>query len=291
MRIVVVGGSGYVGNALSAKLANDGYQVVNISRTGKGNRYATGFTFGHLQPQCEGALAVVNLAGSRLDKGRWTAARRHEHYVSRVETTRIVADAIGKCTVKPALINMSATGYYGNTMVPSNEAHGHGQTYLARLCADWEAEANKIAGVTRVAVMRMGVILDRSHGALPKLMRPMQFFCGGPLGRGTQYLPWIHHLDAIEALAWATTRADAYGPYNVVAPEAVNWKTFMKTLGSVMGRPSWLRIPELPLRLLIGRMAETVVDGQYVVPMRLQHTHFSFAFPTLRQALMDLLAA
>jgi len=290
MRFVLVGGSGYLGTLLSERFTADGHQVVNISRSGQGTRTAQGFTYGHLQPQCEGAAAVINLAGSNLGRGRWTAERRHEHITSRVESTKLVVNAISQCTVKPALINVSGSHYYGNTLVPTNEAMGHGQSFLANLCVQWEAEAMKANAFTRVAIMRVGMILDSNYGALPAMAKTMRLFLGGPMGKGTQFIPWIHKTDAVEAFMWAAT-SDAFGPYNIAAPQSVTFKEFSATLGRVLHRPSWFRIPELPLRMMIGRMAELMVEGQNLVPMRLNNPHFSFRYPALQDALTNLLGS
>jgi uncharacterized protein (TIGR01777 family) len=289
MRIVIVGGSGYLGTKLSERLAGNGYQLACVSRSGQGNAHAPGHTYNHLQALCEGALAVVNLAGSNLGKGRWTRARMNEHYHSRIESTKTVVQAIQAADQKPALISMSASGFYGHTFSPANEAFGAGQTFMAQICADWEAEANKASDITRVVTVRMGVVLDPAEGALKQLMLPMKLFVGGPLGRGNQYLPWVHRDDALNALVWMITEHNAWGPYNVAAPQQVTFAEFAKTLGQVMHRPSWLRAPELALRLTIGRMADAVVDSVRMVPMRLQNTHFSFQYPSLREALVNLI--
>ncbi len=289
MRIILVGGSGFLGSAISARLAAHGYSVANVSRSGKGTQTAAGHTYAELHALCEGALAVINLAGSNLGKGRWTAERMREHVSSRIDTTRMVVDAIGACARKPILVQASASGFYGNTMTPTNEAMGHGNTFMAELCEEWEAEARKAQAFTRVAIMRCGVVLDPNEGALKQLLLPMKLFVGGPLGRGDQYFPWVHRDDAVEAYVWAASQDNAYGPYNVVAPQAVTFREFTKVLGKVLGRPSWWRVPELPLRLLIGKMADAVVDGQHLVPMRLMNAQFTFRFPRLREALEDLL--
>lgn len=290
MRVVLVGGSGYIGSRLATRLIADGHEVSNISRTGSGTASVPGFTYGHMQRLFEGADVVVNLAGANLGTKRWSYQRRKEFITSRIDVTKQVVATIGECTHKPALVSMSAAGYYGNTLVPSNEAMAHGNTFLAELCYEWEQEAFAARSMTRVAVARMGTILDPKQGLLRELLLPMRLFIGGPLGRGTQFVPWIHHTDAIEALAWLIGSADAEGPYNIVAPDAVNWNQFSRTLGKVMHRPSCIRIPELPLRLLVGRKAEIVVSGQNLIPQRLQNPTFTFKYPSLREALLNLLS-
>lgn len=290
MRVVLVGGSGYIGSRLAARLTANGHDVSNISRTGRGTASVPGFTYGHMQRLFEGADVVVNLAGADLGDKRWSFQRKKEIVSSRLDVTRQVAETLHACKDVPALVSMSAAGYYGNTLLPSNEAMPHGNTFLAQLCYEWEQTALVAQSVTRVAIARMGVILDPSHGMLPTLVPPMRFFIGGPLGRGTQYVPWIHHADAIEGLYWLVCQPNTYGPYNIVAPDPVNWRQFSKTLGSVLHRPSCVRIPELPLRLMIGKKADVVVAGQYLVPQRLLNPSFTFKYPSLRGALTDLLS-
>lgn len=288
MRIVLVGGSGYVGSKLAARLLADKHDVQNVSRTGKSAASAPGFTYGHMQRLFDGADVVVNLAGCNIGEKRWTAARMQEIVSSRLDATKQIVETIHSVDSKPALLSMSAVGYYGHTLVPSNEAMAHGNSFLGELCYAWEQAALAASSVTRVAIARMGVILDRQEGLLQRMATPMNLGIGGTLGRGTQYLPWIHTKDAIDALAWLVAQPDAYGPYNVVAPEAVTWKSFATSLGRAMHRPAFVRIPEFPLRLAIGRRADIVVDGQYVVPQRLLNDAFSFSFGSLREALSDL---
>jgi uncharacterized protein (TIGR01777 family) len=175
-------------------------------------------------------------------------------------------------------------------MVPSNEAMPSGQTFLAIVVRQWEEAAEEARASTRVALMRVGVVLDREEGALPKLMLPMRLGIGGPLGSGRQWFPWVHRDDVIGAFMWAAESADASGPYNVVAPEAVTMSEFTRVLGTVLHRPSWLPVPSFALRVLLGRQADVVVHGQYVVPQRLLGTTFRFRHPVLNEALRSLVA-
>ena len=290
MRVVLVGGSGYIGSRLAARLKSDGHDVSNVSRTGRGTASVPGFTYGHMQRLFDGANVVVNLAGTSLAAKRWSFQRRKELVTSRVDVTKQIVDALRECSSVPDFVSMSAAGYYGNTLVPSNEAMGKGNTFLAELCYEWEQVALSAQSLTRVAVVRMGAILDAQYGMLPKLLTPMKLFVGGPLGRGTQFLPWVHQHDAIEALHWLTVQQDANGPYNVVAPEAVTWNQFSRTLGKVLHRPSCIRVPELPLRIMIGSKADLVVAGQNLQPQRLCNPTFSFKYPTLSGALTNLLS-
>lgn len=289
MRIVLVGGSGFLGTEVARRLQARGHSLVNVSRTGKSSAGAPGVRFTQLQEMCEGADVVLNLAGANVGEQRWSAKRRHEIFTSRIETTRQVVDAIAACTNKPALVNMSGTGYYGDTKVPAGEFHGHGQTFLASVCASWEAEARKAEAFTRVAILRLGVVLDPKEGALARLLPIMKMFIGGVIGTGKQHFPWIHREDAVEGIIWAVTSPDAFGPYNLVAPETPTMREFIKELGVATKRPTLFWVLPIVVRLMFGRMGDTVLHGQNVQAVRMQGTSFRYTFPTLREALKDLI--
>ncbi len=242
-----------------------------------------------LLEMCQDADVVVNLAGANLGTKRWSPERREEIVNSRVDVTRQVVQAIAACDRKPALVSMSAVGYYGNTMIPSGEALGHGSTFLGELCNVWEHEAMQASTFTRVVILRMGIILDPREGALAKILPFMKAWLGGVIGTGRQWFPWIHRDDAVEATIWAILSPDAYGPYNIVAPESVTMKTFIKELGAATHRPTLIPVLPILVRILYGKMGDTVLHGQLVKPVRLLGTSFRYAFPTLRAALKDLI--
>jgi hypothetical protein len=286
-RYIITGGTGFLGRAITKALQQRGDDVVCITR-GRGNGGSLR-TWEELPSIIEGAHAVINLAGSSVGGPRWSARVRHEILTSRTESTRKVVDAIASAKQRPALISASAVGYYGNTMIPSNEALPTGQTFLAEVTAAWEREAERARVYTRVCTMRIGVVLDPREGALPKMALPMKLGVGGALGSGRQHLPWVHRDDVVGAFLWAADDSSAFGPYNVVAPETVTMRQFAKALGSVLHRPSWLPVPSPVLRLLLGAQADVVLHGQWVIPSRLLGTPFRFSHPQLVEALRDLL--
>lgn len=286
-RYIITGGTGFLGRAITAALTKRGDEVVCITR-GRSNG-ANLRTWDELPSLVHGAQAVINLAGSSVGGPRWSARVRHEILTSRTESTRKVVDAIRQTDAPPALISASAVGIYGNTMIPSNEALPAGQTFLAEVTAAWEREAERARPYTRVCTMRIGVVLDPREGALPIMALPMKLGLGGPLGSGRQHLPWVHRDDVVAAFLWAADDASAFGPYNVVAPETVTMRQFAATLGKVLHRPSWLPVPSPALRLLLGKQADVVLHGQYVIPSRLLGTPFRFTHPSLDEALRDLL--
>ncbi|MFN5874862.1 MAG: TIGR01777 family oxidoreductase, partial [Ignavibacteria bacterium] len=289
-RIVITGGTGFLGKAIAQQLVSRGDQVVIISR---GSHSVPGCTvdgWASLRRHVAEADAVINLAGSSVGGPKWSARVRNEILVSRTESTQQVVDAVLASPKAPCLINASAVGYYGNTMLPSSEAMGAGATFLATVTSAWEHEAMKASRHVRVACMRIGVVLDAAQGALPKMLLPMRLFVGGVLGSGRQWLPWIHIDDVVAAFVWAVDNEEVYGAVNVVAPESATMKEFITLLGRVVRRPTWLPVPAFALRLLLGRQADVVLHGQHVLPNRLQALGFRFAHPTLRNALEDLLS-
>jgi len=301
-RIVLAGGSGLVGAALGAALAADGHEVVVLSRAPERARglppgvRAAGWDGRRLGPwaaEVDGAAAVVNLAGANLAGGRWTAARKRRLRSSRIEPTRALVDALGAAGRRPAvLVQLSAVGYYGargNEEIAEGEMAGSG--FLADLGREWEAASApaEAIGVRRV-VARLGVVLAREGGALPKMLWPFRLGFGGRLGSGRQVFSWIHLADAVGALRFLIGRADLAGPVHLTAPEPVTNAELTRGLGRALHRPTLVPVPALALRLLFGELAETLLTGQRVVPRRLVEAGFSFRFPTLPAALGDLLA-
>ena len=286
-RYIITGGTGFLGREITAALQRRGDEVVSVTR-GRSNGKDL-LSWDDLPSAVDGAHAIINLAGSSVGGPRWSALVRHEILTSRTESTRKVVDAISRVQQPPSLISASAVGYYGNTMVPSNEALPAGQTFLAEVTAAWEREAECARAYTRVCLMRIGVVLDPREGALPKMALPMKLGMGGPLGTGRQHFPWVHRDDVVGAFVWAADDSSASGPYNVVAPESVTMREFATALGSVLRRPSWIPVPSLILRLMLGKQADVVLHGQYVVPSRLLGTPFRFAHPHVTEALRDLL--
>jgi uncharacterized protein (TIGR01777 family) len=288
-KIVITGGTGFLGKAIAQECVRRGHSVVIISR---GSQTVPGCTLAGwdaLHEYVYKADVVINLAGSSVGGQRWTSRVRHEIHASRIESTRSVVEAIRASPTAPCLINASAVGFYGNTMIPSSEAMGSGSTFLAVVTSAWEREAFKASAHTRVVCLRIGVVLDCKQGALPKMLLPIKLFVGGVLGTGRQWLPWVHVHDVVQAFIWALEKQDLEGPVNLVAPEAVTMQQFTEQLSSVLHRPAWLPVPGFVLRLMLGRQADVVLHGQHVIPNRLLGSDFTFKFPSLRKALEDLL--
>ena len=239
----------------------------------------------------DGADGIINLAGEPIAAKRWNEVQKERLRSSRLATTKSMVNAIAKADVKPKfLINASAVGYYGargDELV--TESAGPGQDFLARLCVDWENEAKKAeASGVRVALLRTGIVLAKGKGALAKMVPPFKIFFGGPLGRGQQWMPWIHIEDEIGLITYLIENAEARGPFNGTAPNPVTMNEFSKTLGDVLNRPSWARVPPSVLALMLGEMSEMLVNGQRAMPEAALKLGYVFKYPQLAEALRAL---
>lgn len=301
MRVLITGGTGLIGRALAAELADAGYEVVVLSRNpSMAPRLAPrvrverwdGRTAQGWGSLADGAHAIVNLAGENIAGGRWTPARKQRIRESRLAAGTAVVEAVAAAHHKPHLVvQASGIGYYGpcgNEEV--TEEAPPGIDFLGRLATEWEGSTAPVEkmGVRRV-VIRTGVVLSAEGGALPRLMLPFRFFIGGPLGNGRQWVPWIHIADEARAIRFLMENPDARGAYNLVAPNPVSNAQLARILGLVLGRPAWLPVPAAALRLLLGEMSSVLLTGQRAVPRRLLEAGFVFRFPDLEDALADLL--
>lgn len=288
MNVLLVGGSGFIGTRLSEHLIKVGHTVTTVSRNPKSSGKSSSVGYDELGSAVQGADVVVNLAGANVADKRWTAKFRREISDSRILTTRSVVNAINESENKPRLVSMSGSGYYGNTQTPSGEYSGHGSTFLAQVCKAWEDEATKCN--SDLVIVRLGVVLDKKQGALPKLVLPTKLFLGAVLGSGRQYLPWVHVFDVVSALTFFIEHPETSGVYNLASPQPVTFREFAKTLGRVLHRPVFLKIPELFIRAIKGRMTDVIVHGQRVVPTRIRGTDFTFKHPNLKEALKNILS-
>jgi hypothetical protein len=298
-RVIVAGGTGLVGGPLVRALVEAGAQVVVLTRKPKALQLPAGASAQAWEdlPAClAGADAVINLAGEGIADRRWSPSRKAAILGSRIEATRRIVAAMGRCEIPPkALVNASAIGYYipqGQAPVDESSSHGHG--FLAEVCEAWEAEAlqARVSG-TRVSLVRIGVVLAREGGALPKMALPVRYFQGCKLGSGEQGLSWIH-LDDLVAMLLEAARNPAWdGIFNGTAPQPLSNLDFTRLLARQLKRPL-LPIPgfvtTLATKLLLGEMAEALLlQGAFVQPARAQALGFRFRFPTAEAALEDLL--
>jgi hypothetical protein len=286
MRVIVTGGTGFIGKPFVSALAARGDEVVVVSRSPGEGRVA----WGAIGPEIERADAVVHLAGEPIAAARWTASRLESIRASRVETTARLARAMEHASHKPRVfVSGSAVGFYGKLMsdVPLAEDSAPGDDELARIVVAWEGAARpaRSAG-TRVVHPRIGVVLGPGGGALEQLARPFKWFVGGPVGSGKQWVSWVHLRDAVRALLFAMDSDALAGPVNVVAPQAVSMQALAEALGRALRRPARVRVPAFALRVALGDgLAGVLLSGQRAVPSKLVAAGFRFEFPGIDEAL------
>lgn len=296
MKLLLTGGTGFLGTPLRRRLAQHGHELLVLTRSPAAHPDEPGVRFLPLADAWRDAPAgiegVINLAGEPIAAQRWSASQKARIRGSRVETTHHLVDAIAAMPRKPAvLVNASAVGYYGPRGDEAlTESEGPGRGFLAETCQAWEAEARRAEphGV-RVVRLRIGLVLGRGGGALAKMIPPFRAFVGGPLGSGRQWVSWVHRDDVIGLVEHALAHAELAGAVNATAPQPVRMAAFCRELGRVLSRPSWAPAPAPVLRLLLGEMAEMLVTGQRVVPQEALRTGYPFQFPSLAEALSECL--
>ena len=294
MRIVVAGGTGFLGTALVSRLRKDGHTLTVLSRRPRGTHHVRWDPYGSPQNWMhvlDDADAVVNLAGAPIAK-RWTAKYKREMWNSRVLSTRTLVAAMKGVRRMPAtLLNASAVGIYGaRDDEPLTEASASGSGFLASLGREWEKEALAAGAHARVVLLRSGIALDKEGGALPQMALPFRFFAGGPLGSGKQYVSWVHRDDWAAMVSWALTREAIAGPLNITAPNPVTNAEFAQTLGRVLRKPALVPAPAFALRTVLGEMADALVTGQRVLPAKASELGFGFSYPLLEPALRTIYA-
>ncbi|MEJ2710545.1 MAG: TIGR01777 family oxidoreductase [Anaerolineales bacterium] len=297
MRVIITGGSGLIGSHLAQKLLRERHEVIVLSRNPARHRgdVAEGVRLERWDAQtaegwgvlAEGADAIVNLAGTNLSAGPWTASRRKSILESRLNAGQAVVQAVQQAQQKPGVvIQSSAVGHYGARGDEAITPHAEpGDDFLAKVTVQWEDSTAPVeeAGVRR-AVIRSGLVLSKDGGALPLFALPFNFFVGGPWGTGNQYYSWIHIDDEVAAIQFLIENQAAQGAFNLTAPNPVTNRTFAHTFGKVLKRPSFLRLPRFAWKVL-GEMSTVIIDGQRAVPARLMELGFNFRYPELEPAL------
>jgi uncharacterized protein len=294
MRIIIAGGSGFLGRALSATLRHDGHSVAILTRRPQGREeiaWTPDGSAGAWATALAGADAIVNLAGEPFAGRRWNDARKQQLRMSRLLATRSLVAAINQLDPPPAsFLSASGVGYYG----PSGdevvtEVTPAGSDFLATLCVEWEREAEQASSVTRVALIRTGIVLHPAGGALREMLLPFRLGIGGRFGSGRQYMPWIHIDDWVGMAAWLIATETARGAFNGSAPTPVTNAEFTRTLGRVLRRPAMLAVPGFALRLAVGEISEVLLTGQRATPARAIELGFQFRYRDLEAALRNVL--
>jgi uncharacterized protein (TIGR01777 family) len=294
MKIFITGGSGFIGSNLSEYLLNRGHKVCAVGRSADQHRirhedyrYITADTTrpGKWQKEVEESEAAINLTGATIFK-RWTANYKKMIYNSRILTTRHVVAALPEGR-NITLCSASGAGYYGNRNDDIlKEDEDVGRDFLAGVSRDWEKEAlQATAKGVRVAVMRFGVVLGKNGGALAKMIPVFKMFVGGSLGSGNQWFPWMHLEDLMAAILFIIEHQDVSGPLNFCAPNPVRYRELAKTLGEVLGRPSFMPAPAFMIRLAMGEFGDVFLGSQRIVPDRLLSYGFAFQYPDIKGAI------
>jgi uncharacterized protein (TIGR01777 family) len=297
---VVSGGTGLIGRAVVSRLLSEGAHVVVLSRSaGRAGLPAEvevatwdAATVGPWANRVDGATAVVHLAGENLAGGLWTRRRKERILSSRVASTRVLVRAIQQARQPPqVLVQASGVSYYGARPPDEEitEEDGPGEDFLARVALAWEGASAEVESIpVRRVLLRSGLVLARSGGALPTIALPFRLGLGAVLGDGRQPFPWIHLTDEADAITYLLADQTVRGPFNLVAPMGVDNRTFSRLLARVLHRPCLFRVPAFMLRLALGEMADTVLTGQKATPKRLIECGFRFRFPTLESALAQI---
>jgi uncharacterized protein (TIGR01777 family) len=293
MKIVVAGGTGFIGEPLVRRLLARGDEVAVLTRTpahvaaGRPLQW-DGRTQGAWSADAAAADAVINLAGENIAEGRWTAERKKRLVASRLDATGAIVTAL---RTEPArrrvVVNASAVGFYGDRQdEPLDEASPRGSGFLAELVERWEAAAREAEPLARLAILRFGVVLAPDGGALKKMLLPFKLGAGGPIGSGAQWMSWIDREDVLSMIEWAVDGDAVSGVYNATAPEPVRNRDFARALGKAVHRPALIPTPGFALRLLFGQMAdEALLAGQRVLPVHALGEGFTFGIATVVDAL------
>jgi uncharacterized protein (TIGR01777 family) len=298
MNVLITGGSGLLGRALTRSLLTDGHAVWVLTRSPQTAVLPLGTTalgwdgrtskgWGEAVNQMD---AVVNLAGHNTASWPWTEATRQRLWNSRVWAGQAVTEAIEHASKRPrVLLQSSGINYYGTHGDAATESTPPGDDFLARLSVAWEFASQPVEelGVRRV-IFRTSVVLTRDSLIMKLMELPMQFFFGGRLGDGRQFLPWIHLADHVGALRFLLDNERVAGPYNLIAPEASTNAEFEQALAKAMHRPYWFHVPAFMMKTVLGDMSVMVLEGRKCLPAKLTESGYHFKFPDLASALSDL---
>lgn len=297
-KILITGGSGLVGSHLSQLLADAGYEVRHLSRSVSGKEvfptYKWDIKAGLIDPDAfDGVSHIIHLAGAGVADEKWSPQRKKVIIDSRVESTRLLKQKVEELKVKPEMfISASAIGIYGADTGDQllDEEAGHGTDFLAAVTEKWEAAADLFQDLTKVAKVRIGVVLSEKGGAMVEVLKPVKAYVGAPLGRGTQYMSWIH-IDDLCHIFKHVLEHQLTGIYNATAPNPVTNEALTKELAKATGRPMFLpNVPAFVMKLMLGEMAQIVLGGNRVSSKKIQNKGYQFKFTDVESAVINLLA-
>jgi uncharacterized protein len=299
MKILVTGGTGFVGTQLTARLIQDGNEVTILTRSLKGTEHTSpGISYVQGDPTRKGPWqesikdhdAIINLAGASIFN-KWTEEYKRLMIESRRSTTRNIVDGIpSPSDRKITLFSTSAVGYYGfHGDEDLTEESPPGEDFLARLAVEWEGEALKAKDKgSRVVITRFGIVLGEKGGALGQMIPLFKKFIGGPIGSGRQWFSWIHINDLAEAFVFLMNHPEISGPVNLCSPNPVRNKDLAKALGKALHRPSFMPAPAFMIKWVLGEFGSVILEGQRVIPRKLLNCGFTFHYPDIDKALQRL---
>lgn len=282
MKIAITGAGGFIGTQLSSFFLSKGYAIQVIPRIKQETQVS------EISKLLGGVDVIINLAGAPI-VGRWNKAYKKILFDSRIVTTRKLVEAIRTMEVRPGLlISASAIGIYSGEGIQTEEKYTSASDYLGEICESWERETKVAEPFTRVAVIRLGIVLGKDGGALAKMLPLFRLGMGGKIASGTQGFSWIHIKDLIDAVQYIIQNERLSGGFNFTSPGIVDNAAFTRVLASVLQRPAFFRVPEFALRFVFGEGAIAVVGGQFAEPHHLIEAGFKFEFPELEMALQDI---
>jgi len=297
MKVLLAGGAGFIGRHLTQSLLADGCQVWVLSRRssqtipGAHTAVWDGRTQGDWRRLVNEMDAVINLSGLSLNNWPWTEKKKQRFLDSRVEPGLALASAIADADHRPSVfVQISGVNHYGLRGDMADETTPPAGDYLAQLTVAWEDSTRSVEslGVRRV-ICRTAVVLAKDASLMQLMTLPVRLFVGGPLGSGEQALPWIHIDDQIGAIRFLLDNPESQGAYNLIAPQPTSNAEFMRALAKTLRRPYWFPVPAWLMRLGLGEMSALVTEGRFAQPKRLQEQGYPFRFPTLHEALEDIL--
>ncbi len=293
-KIIIVGGSGFVGSVLSEKLLEKSYSVLVLDINEPKNKNVEFYKISldrNLIPEnfFQNVLGIVNLAGAPIS-GKWTKEYKKVLRDSRIETTKNIIKSIEKIPLKPeVLVSASAVGFYGDgkDMLLSEDSQ-HGNDFLANICTDWESEAMQAKNLgVRTVILRTSHVLGLG-GILSEMLKMFRRGMGGYFGNGRQYMPWVHVDDLVSQYIFAIENKDMSGVYNTSAGELITQKTFMKSIQKVFGFYFTLSVPAFVAKIVKGEFAKALLGGQKINSSKIKNTGFRFRFENVEKALKDI---
>lgn len=294
MKVLIAGGSGFLGTALKNSLLHDSHEVFILTRGRSQPPYRVHWDgkttegWAHLTNDMD---AVVNLTGFGLEHWPWTRRQKQKFVDSRVIPGLALVSAIQNASRRPKVfLQNSGVNHYGlRGAGVADEWTPAADDFLAQLTVQEEKASQPVEDLgVRYVVARTAVVLARRGGLFPLMALPARLFFGGKLGKGNQAMPWIHLTDQVRALRFLLEHEEARGAYNLVSPTPASNEDFMRSIAGALHRPFWFHVPGFLLQLVLGEMSVLVTEGRYSQPKRLLEQGFQFNFPKLEQALADI---